>query len=192
MKLLALRCPSCTQPLAPGAEDVVMMCGNCGTAVSMDEAGLQPVAVNFAAPKQEQVGAWLPFWVYNGRVSLQKRESQGGYQTKQAEQFWQEPHRFLVPAWELSVRDAREMGSNLLKNPPVLQAVPRPQTAVFTPATVTAEDARKLMEFIVLTIEAERSDWLKELQFTLQTDPAELWAIPADEKGNGRWQLQVG
>lgn len=190
MKLLALRCPSCTQPLTAENDDVVVLCGNCGTAVSLNEGGLKPIDLQFAAAASQKVSAWLPFWIYEGRITLQKRESQSGDQSKQAAQFWQNPRRFYVPAWELAVRDAREMGSTLLTQQPTLQAAPRPPEARFTPATVAAEDGRKLIEFIVLTIEAGRSDWLKDLKFTLETGPAALWAIPAEGE-NGRWKLLV-
>ena len=42
------------------------------------------------------------------------------------------------------------------------------------------------MEFIVLSIEAQRKDWLKNLTFHISADAPELWALPAQLQGS-RW-----
>ena len=125
---------------------------------------------------------WLPFWVFHGRVHLAQRETQGGSRSaqKQAEAFWQEPRRLFVPAWDIPLSEAREIGRELVERQPVYQAGSWPNGATFTEATVAPEDALKLLEFIIITIEAQRKDWLRHLQFWLEVGAPELWLLPAE------------
>jgi hypothetical protein len=56
--------------------------------------------------------------------------------------------------------------------------VERPDGAQLINAVVTPADARKLLEFIVLAIEARRKDWLKNLVFELEVGEPKLLAFP--------------
>jgi hypothetical protein len=191
MKLLALRCPQCGQKLEPQSNEVVVVaCGHCHTAVTLHQSGLQPIDIYYAAPANEQVDSWLPFWVFHGRVNLQRRESQGGSKgaDKEAAELWQRVQRLYTPAWSIPAQRARALGSQLVQAQPIFQAIPRPAEARLTEAIITPEDGLKLLDFIVLTIEAERKDWLRDLQFKIDAGPPALWAIPAQKKGDG-WQL---
>jgi hypothetical protein len=53
-----------------------------------------------------------------------------------------------------------------------------PAEVTLASATVAPADAQKLLEFIILAIEARRQDWLKELNFHLDVNEPELWALP--------------
>lgn len=191
MKLLALRCPQCGQNLEPQSNEVVVVaCAACHTAVTLHQSGLQPIDIYYAAPANDQVAAWLPFWVFHGRVHLERRESQGGSRgaDKEAAQLWQRVQRLYAPAWELPAVRARALGSQLVQAQPLFQAIPRPADALLTEATIAPEDGLKLLDFIVLSIEAERKDWLRDLKFNIETGPPALWAIPGRQQGEG-WQL---
>jgi len=58
--------------------------------------------------------------------------------------------------------------------------VPRPSGVRLTPVVVSAEDARKLLEFLVLSLEAGRDDWLKTLDFQIEVGAPELWALAGE------------
>ena len=109
-----------------------------------------------------------------------RRETQGGNRSDEARRFWAQPHIMGVPAWELSIAAVKQAGIQMLKQPPALKAVPRPSGAQIIPAVVSAEDARKMLEFLILTLEASRDDWLKTLDFQIEAGPPELWAITAE------------
>jgi hypothetical protein len=190
MKLLALRCPLCAQPLAAEHDDVVVGCANCYAAVRIDEGGLAPVEVHYAAPRAGHASHWLPFWLFHGRIYLDSRQTQDSNKSaqKSAEKWWQEPRRFYVPAWDLPLHEAREIGGSLVEQQPVYQVAPRPAKTLFQAATVLPEDALKLLEFIILTIEARRADWLKELRFRVVVGEPTLWALPAQSK-NKEWRF---
>lgn len=194
MKLLALRCPTCAQPLKPqNPEVVVLRCGNCETAVSINDSGLDTVALQFAAPavEPETIDAWLPLWVFNGRVNITRRQTQGSNKQAQqdSEQLWGYPRRLYVPAWDLPTEAACQLGGDMVQRQPQFQRTTQPHNFLFIEAATTQEDALKLLEFVVFNVEAARKDWLKNLQFTIEVTTPQLWAIPAQQAGSG-WRLQ--
>jgi hypothetical protein len=192
MKLLALRCPTCAQALTPQSPDVVVLrCVNCGTAVSINDTGLDTIAIQFATPATENFDAWVPLWLFNGRVNIQSRQTQGSNkQAKQdAEQLWGHPRRLYVPAWDIPTEAACQIGGNLVQRQPTFQQATPPDKATLIETILTPEDALKLLEFVVFNVEAARKDWLKDLQFTIEAAAPQLWAIPAQKEGNA-WRLQ--
>lgn len=182
MKLLALRCPNCSNPLAVENDDIVMACHHCGEMVAISQNGPVKMPVRFAVPNgQKNPGnQWAPFWVFKGRVVIKRRDTQGvfGSAEKESRKLWSSVGTFYVPAWELSMHTAKHVGSNMIQQQPQLQPIERPNGAAFTSATVTPGDARKLLEFIVLAIEAQRKDWLKNLEFALEVDEPQMMALP--------------
>ncbi len=192
MKLLALRCPTCTQKLAPQSTDVVVLrCSNCGTAVSINDSGINKIDVKFAASAVEKFDAWLPIWLFNGRVHIQSRQTQGRSKQaqKDSEQLWGYPRHLYVPAWHMPANEASQLGGDLVQHQPQFQQAEPPPNATFVEAVVTPEDALKLLEFVVFNVEAARKDWLKDLQFNIEAGAPQLWAIPAQKDGSG-WHLQ--
>jgi hypothetical protein len=182
MKLLALRCPNCNHSLTPENEHIVVACERCYAAVHLGDEGLSQVPVHYAAPKGEaRVTDWLPFWVFAGRVHITRRSTQGGGSREaDAALLWGQPRRLYVPAWELSLNMAQDIGSDMIQRQPAFESVPQPAEVRFAPVTLATEDALKMLEFIVLAIEARRPDWLKRLDFHLEVDEPVLWALPAE------------
>jgi len=185
MKLLALRCPACNHPLTPENDHIVVACEGCHAAVHIGDEGLSQMPVHYAAPQgAAQVSRWLPFWVFRGRVHINRRETQrGGSGREEAERLWGEPRDLYVPAWELSLRTAQDLGSRMIQEQPVYESVSPPAEVRLAAVTLTPQDAHKMLEFIVLAIEARRSDWLKSLDFHLEVGEPALWALPADKSG---------
>ena len=180
MTLVVLRCPSCGNPLAPGDDDLVIACTQCGAGLHLADEGLQPIEIQYAQTNLAQAAAWRPWWIFRGSVNLIRRETQGGNRSDEARQFWAQPRVMCVPAWELSITAVKQAGIQMLKQPPALQASPRPSGAKLIPAVVSAEDARKLLEFLILSLEAGRDDWLKTLDFTVEAGLPKLWALAAE------------
>jgi hypothetical protein len=181
MKLIPLRCPQCQAPLTPGNEDLVTVCQNCQTIVAISLNGPQKMKLRFAVPAgtSAAVGQWLPYWVFQGRVNITRRETQGGRsEDKNVQALWGSPRRFYAPAWDTALAQAQSIGSRMTERQPEFQFVDQPASLQLVPAVVTPGDSRKLLEFVVLAIEAGRKDWLKKLVFDLELGEPELWAIP--------------
>ena len=180
MTLLVVHCPACGNALAPGDDDLVVVCAQCGAGLHLADEGLQPIEIQYAQTSLAKAGTWRPWWIFRGNVKLIRRETQGGNRSDEARRFWAQPCVMGVPAWELSIAAVKQAGVQMLKQPPVLNAIPRPSGVRLTPVVVPAEDARKMLEFLVLSLEAGRDDWLKTLDFQIDVDAPELWAIAAE------------
>jgi hypothetical protein len=184
MKLIALYCPQCAQPLAVNNDDVLLRCAQCQAAVYIDDNGARPAKVYFVSGRADE-RHWLPFWVFSGAVKMTQRVSQGGggSANKEAEQLWGAPRRLYVPAWELGMQAAQEIGARLIQQQPAFEFTTPAAETTLTPATVAPADAKKMLEFIVLAIEARRKDWLRELTFHLEVGEPDLWALPQSVVG---------
>ena len=181
MKLLALNCPECHQPLTPKNDHIVTLCQECLTPVQINDDGLTPIQIHYAAPQNEtMISEWQPFWIFEGQVHLLKRETQSGHKSggQAARTLWGQPRTFYVPAWDLSLCTAQDIGSNMLQQQPIFETGPQPSQPKLLPVVVAIDDAVKLLEFIVLAIEARRDDWLRDLDFRLEVQTPELWALP--------------
>lgn len=189
MKLLLLRCPKCNYALTPGQDDQVVQCPNCRAAVAIGEGSLSLLPAQFVAPTVPEPPAWLPFWVYRSKVTIKQRKTQGGRSAEEeAREFWERPRQVYVPAWGGELAEARDLTRRLLEKQPFMEAITPPEGASFIPATITAEDARKLVELVIVSLEANRKDWMEALDFDLRLDSEALWLLPAERKDD-HWQL---
>jgi predicted RNA-binding Zn-ribbon protein involved in translation (DUF1610 family) len=196
MKLLALRCPHCGGPLAPGETAVVVVCPQCRSAVVLADGGLTLTGAHYAAPGRATPDQWVPFWRFDGRVNIGLREAQNNkvsltrwVSSHDAQAFWSRAGRFYIPAWDIDLPQASQLAQELIESQPTFRpATTPPPPDVVRPATLTPDDARQLLDLAVITLEARRSDWLKKLDFTTDMGPPALWLLPAQQK-DGRWHL---
>ncbi len=185
MKLVLCRCPECGQPLKPENAHIIVACENCGTAVHLGDEGLAPIEVGYAEPRPGvEVLEWRPFWIFRGQVHIRRRETQGGGSSgDRSARLWSQPRYLYVPAWNLTLKQVQGIGSGMIARQPVYQLVSRPPEARLLPVVLSVEDAQKMIEFIVLAIEARRKDWLKRLEFELELKEPVLCALPANQGG---------
>ena len=183
MKLLALRCPNCAEPLKLDNDAIVIACHSCFKPVAIAANGPQLMKIWFATmdPDQKQVDKWVPFWVYEGRVNILQRETQSGWRSndEDAGRFWDSTRQLFIPAWDLDLHRAQDIGSRMIVNQPQFNFVAQPTKYELVEAAVKPDDAERLLEFIVLAIEARRKDWLKNLEFKIDVGKPQLWAMPA-------------
>ncbi|HEX7972778.1 MAG TPA: hypothetical protein VF498_00075 [Anaerolineales bacterium] len=173
IELIPLVCLKCSLPIPAEPDEVAWVCTQCGQGMLLDEdKGLIPLEVCFsAAIPQNTVGK--PYWFAQGRVSLQRQTYQGN-QDADAQKFWSQPHNFFVPAYTSSLENLLAEGMRLLHQPPALN----PGSPVrFAPVTLHVEDVQATADFIVIAIEAERQDKLKEVDFNLELSPPVLWIL---------------
>jgi hypothetical protein len=138
-----------------------------------ENRGLLPLQVQYAAGIDPD-GVGRPFWVADGQVSLQ-RELYSGNKNTEAQLLWSQPRRFTIPAYNCHLDTLLQYGVQLLLKPPALQ----PGSAVrFQPVTLAPGDLQALAEFIVVAIEAERSDMLKQIEVAVRLSEPVLWIFP--------------
>ena len=175
IQLLPMYCLKCQSPIPAGVDETVWVCSACGQGLLLDpEKGLQALEIHVAAGIPQALPGH-PYWMATGTVRA-NRTTFHGDQSREMQAFWAQPRRFFIPAYALELEEITRIGVNLVRQPPAL--TPVISTATFHPVILMPEDIRPLAEFIVLSIEAERKDALKELSFTLDLQPPELWILP--------------
>lgn len=189
MKLIALRCPNCNQALEAGQLDDVVQCPNCFRAVGLRPTGMVLEPIRVAAASREEPDGYLPVWVFEGRVNLVQRTTQGGAaQDAAARAMWDKPRRFYVPGWQLTLAEAKALTLAWVRNQPLFKDTAFTDEVRFPPVVIAEDDARKLLALVVATIEAERRDFIKELDFSIDISGRTLWLLPA-RQAKGQWEL---
>jgi len=172
--LIPLNCIRCSAILPAEIEEVAWVCERCEQGQQLGEDGLIPLEIHYApgiTPPQKG----RPFWVCEGRVTLKRVAYSGGKKDQEAQQFWGQPRRFLIPAFSYPLEEFSRAGVEWLQNPRPLQAGPRVQ---FEPVTLAAADLHPWAEFLVAALEAGRKDKVKTIDFTLELDEPQLWILP--------------
>jgi hypothetical protein len=182
IRLVPLLCVKCQAPVLAQPDEVAWVCEQCGQGLLLNpmptpgpgECATQPLDVFFSsAVRLGQKGR--PFWVSQGQVTLTDRQTYKGDESRAAREFWAAPRLFCVPAWETSLDETISLGVALLRSPQRLDPGPR---APFLPVVTQPADVRALAEFMIVSIEADRRDALKTVNFDLKLDPLQLWVLP--------------
>lgn len=176
VELVPLVCLQCSTPIPADVDEVAWACGQCGQGMALDEEkGLVAQEIRFSSALPAAARG-KPYWVAEGRVRL-KRATYGssGSSGKDAELFWSTPRQFFVPAFASTLENLLGQAKALLLKPPALESGP---VAPFEPVTLGVFDIQAAAEFIVVAIEAERADKLREVNFSLELSPPVLWILP--------------
>lgn len=177
VQLARMLCVKCNTPVPAEENEIAWACAKCQQGLLLTPTGLAPVTVQWAALKPGTANArWLPFWSFTGRVQFQRRQSFGG--RADPDKLWESPQRFFIPAYELPLKDLEDLGAALLKRGLRPTPGPAPAGGALSACSLFPQDAQQAAEFVVLTIEAERRDKLKQIEFTIETTEPELWLLP--------------
>lgn len=173
IELIPLVCLKCSLPVPAGPDEVAWVCSQCGQGMFLDdEKGLLPLEVCYSAAIPPNTPG-KPYWFAQGKVSLQRQTYQGN-QDGEAQSFWSQPRSFFVPAYASSLEDLLAEGTRLLRQPPPLNPG---SPAHFAPVILHVDDVQATADFIVMAIEADRQDKLKEVDFSLELSPPALWIL---------------
>jgi hypothetical protein len=176
VELIALVCPQCATPVAAQPEEVAWVCSQCGKGLLLNPGqGLESLEVRYAAGVPQNT-AGKPYWVMEGRVSLQRESYCMGSSNREAEAFWSQGRSFFIPAYTCEMPEMLSQGMRYLAQPPSLQEA---SACAFEAVTLLAEDIQAFAEFLVVAIEAGRKDKLKEIKFFVELDAPALWILPA-------------
>lgn len=168
--------------------DRALACPQCHAHMTLDnESGLNLIDVSYATPSsgQRNIKSWEPIWVFYGSVDMSGRIARKANRKSAhgAEQLWEQPRNLFVPAGNISEDQLREEGMRLIESQPELiplETESPPDAHPFAVAILSAQDAHELLDFLVLGLEAKRSDILKKIKFSIDVHPPTLWAAPFD------------
>lgn len=176
INLVPLLCLHCNTVLPAELDETAWVCPQCGQGMFLDEEkGLAPLQVYYSTAIQPNA-VGKPYWVVQGRVTLNRQAFKNDARSSgQSQDFWGETRSFFVPAFQCTLENMLTQATNLLLNPPPLQAGER---ARFEPVTLSVKDIQPAAEFIVMATEAARPDKLKSVEFSLQLSTPVLCIFP--------------
>lgn len=182
IRLVPLLCAKCRAPVPARPDELAWVCEQCGQGLLLepsptpgpDESATRALDIFFSnAINPGQKGR--PFWVTRGQVTLTDRQTYKGDEGRAAREYWATARLFYVAAWETSLDEIIALGVSLLARPQGLE----PGSPVpFLPVVTSPADVRALAEFMVVSVEADRRDALKTIQYDLKLDPLQLWILP--------------
>jgi hypothetical protein len=163
-------------PVPAEEEEAAWVCTQCGQGIYLDGArGPVSQEIHYASGVAPNTPG-KPFWVAEGRVVMQRAAFQGGSKpSAEASQFWSQARRFFVPAFQGPLDEQLRLGMQWVRQPPGLTEGP---PVPFLPVRLYKEDVLPAVEFIVMAIEAERADKVKQVQFSLELSEPVLWIFP--------------
>jgi len=193
-KLIALKCKKCDSGLTVEVNDNVVYCSSCGSGFEIIDGELVPMEINFAKPMISGQGemVYKPFWLLKTNLKILSRDSSGGWLSNI---FGGNSNKtegevlFYVPAFWMTIDSVKNLGCTFTQRNPV--ASPQKYNVKMTGVNFSKEDARKLAEFIFLSIEAEKSDTIRNIQYQIDVKSTEMLGIPFYRLPNGGFKDAV-
>lgn len=193
-KLIAFKCPSCDSGLGVEINDNVVYCSSCGNGYEIVDDKLVPIEVNFAKPLISGSGdvIYRPFWLVNSYVKINSRDATGGWTSNLFggnTNAMEGNVLFYVPAFWMTIESAKLIGSQFtIKNP---VASPQKYNVKMTGFNFSKEDAKKITEFIFLSIEAEKKDTVRSIDYDIKINNIQVLGIPFYKMPNNKYKDAV-
>jgi hypothetical protein len=197
-ELVPLDCPACGAPLAAEADDVVFYCTACGSGFRHEPEApraLAPVEVGFVLAPTTPAAGWLPFWLLPARLEILRRDAAGGLLSgllgllAGGEGEAPADPAFLIPAFALPIERLVDVAVQYTTRRPHLgeRLGERLTGGVHGP-----EDAAKLAHYALITVEAEKRDTLRDVDYRLELGTPRLLGVPWVAAGGERRDALFG
>jgi len=188
-KLEAVKCKNCGSGLVVEVNDNIVYCSSCGSGFEIINGELNPIEINFAAPalpgKEEMI--YKPFWLIKSHISILERKSSGEFfknlfgGTGEASSG---DIIFYIPAFYCPLDKMKNLSTQFTIRNPV--ASPQKYNVKLFGFAYGREDAKKLSEFILISLEAEKKDTMKSFKYDMKFNSMEILGIPFYKLGNGK------
>jgi len=192
-KIVALKCKSCGSGLTVEVNDKVVYCSSCGNGYEIVNDDMVPMEINFAKPLIAGQGdvVYKPFWLLDTYVKILSRDSSGGWVSNLfgSSNKTEGDFLFYVPAFWMTIDSVKNIGGAFTTKNPV--SSPQKYNVKMTGFNFSKEDAYKIAQFIFLSIEAEKSDTIRDIQYELVVNKTRVLGIPFYELPNHRWKDAV-
>jgi hypothetical protein len=186
-KLQAVQCKNCGSGLVVELNDNITYCSSCGSGFEINQDVFTPIEVNFAAAALRQEGEMIykPFWFLKTNVNILTRDTTGGFISKMfgSKEKPSGEIIFYIPAFACSIETMKNLAQAFTTKNPV--SSPQKSNAKITGFAYGKDDAKKLAEFILISIEAEKSDTIKSLEYEIDFKSCEILGIPFYKGADG-------
>ncbi|MBS1493540.1 MAG: hypothetical protein JST55_08515 [Bacteroidetes bacterium] len=180
-KLVAIKCKSCDSGLVVSLNDNITYCQSCGSGWEIIDGELHPIEINFAAAAMRGDGelVYKPFWLVTANINILERESSGGFFSNLfggSKEQTSGTIKFYIPAFTCELEKMKNLALAFTSSNPV--ASPQKFNTRLVGFNYGKEDAKKLAEFLLITIEAEKSDTIKTFRYDMNFEKLEILGIP--------------
>lgn len=191
-KLVAVKCKNCDSGLVVEVNDNVTYCTSCGSGFEIINGELTPIEINFAAATLRDNGEMIykPFWLVKTHIDILERKASGAFLKNLfgGNENSSGDINFYIPAFYCSLDVLKNLATQFTAKNPV--ASPQKYNASLIGFGYGKEDAKKLSEFILISLEAEKSDTIKKFKYKIDFKSLEILGIPFYKQSNG--QLKDG
>lgn len=192
MKVVQVRCPNCSTPIMSKQRDLLFHCQQCGT-MHVRDGGISIVEyeiADFAKGSPMEGRTYVPFWRLYAGFTILRMSSSGGSMYKLAN--WVKGGKgdsgdifVFVPAPDFDPPTFKNLATTLTSNWPKYATRLDFGGVPCLPAAVSKEEASKLANFVVITMEAEKPGVLQQLEYTLDVKDARIVYIPFNATPQG-------
>ncbi len=187
--LEAVKCKKCDSGLMVEVNDNIVYCSSCGSGFEIIEGVLTPIEINFAAAAIRSEGEMIykPFWLLKSNINIAERKASGNFLKNifgGSNDNTSGNITFYIPAFYCSIEAMKNLATQFTMRNPV--ASPQKYNTKLVGFAYGKEDAKKLAEFILISLEAEKSDTMKSFNYDMKFESMEILGIPFYKQGNGR------
>ncbi|MEO6695542.1 MAG: hypothetical protein ABIY50_09075 [Ignavibacteria bacterium] len=188
-KLEAVKCRSCGSGLIIEVNDNIVYCSSCGSGFEILNGDLIPIEINFAAAAIPSEGEMIykPFWLIKVNVNILERKAKGEFLKNlfgSSGEMTSGDITFYIPAFYCPLDTMKEFATQFTLRHPV--ASPQKYNVKLVGFAYGKDDAKKLSEFILISLEAEKSDTIKSFKYDMRYDSMEILGIPFYKMNNGK------
>ena len=183
MKVLQIKCPNCHQPIYSKVKDRAFYCHHCRT-MHIRNGGTEIIDFDIAEfnPNASGERVYMPFWRLYSTFRINQSNVSGGAFHKLGR--WlngtsKGGNLFIyVPAWATEVHEFKRWAMGLTEGQPMYSLRTDFNNVERGPTSVAKEEAMKMADFVIVTMEAERPGTLQYLDYSLQVHDARLVYLP--------------
>jgi hypothetical protein len=192
MKVIQVRCPNCNNPIFSKQKDLLFHCERCGT-LHVRDGGINVLdyeIADFSKAAPIQGRTYVPFWRMYANFTILHMDSTGGTTFKLSN--WIKGGKgdsgeifIFVPAPDFDPATFKYLATTFTADWPKYATrldfggVPR------LPAYLSKEEAMKLANFVVITLEAEKPGVLQQLDYNLEIKDARIVYLPFNSTAGG-------
>ncbi|HUT27739.1 MAG TPA: hypothetical protein VMW85_06825 [Methanomassiliicoccales archaeon] len=183
MKVLQIKCPHCQQPIYSKVRDLAFYCPHCKT-MHIRDGGINVIDFDVAEfhTNSPPDRVYMPFWRLFSGFTINQSNVAGGMLHKLGRLLKGTANGgnifIYIPAWETDVDEFKRWAMNLTEAQPMYSLRLDFNNVERAPTVVPKEEAMKMADFVIVTMEAEKPGTLQYLDYQLQVHDARLIYLP--------------
>jgi hypothetical protein len=162
--------------------EVVFHCENCGRGYALEQGELRPAVTEFAVAKLQEPGQqveYQPFWVLRAVVDVRSRSAGGGFMSaiRGSGGPTEGEVDFYIPAFEAPLETLKQIAMHFTESQPEYEKTDGRGRAL-RGCVHSEEFARGFADFVLLSLEAEKPDTMRSIEYTLDFKGSSILAVP--------------